>query len=261
LKRIRISRIAVQAFSLLLLNLGFISILETGVVCPAFYCYGCPAASAACPIGALQTFTAVRIFPYYILGSLGLFGLLLGRFWCGWVCPFGTLQDLIMRLRHRRDAVNLPSFPWTKYLSLIGIIIAAWITLDTVFCKVCPSGSLFAAIPHRFISADDFSFGTFFYVHLATLGVAIILFVLIGRFWCRYLCPLGAIFGLFNRISLIKVHLDKSKCTECLQCLRNCPANFSKLEDIGTSSDCIQCARCISECPTDSISIAASVKS
>ena len=260
MKKIGSLRLITQICSLVLVNLGFISATETGVVAPVFYCHGCPAAAFGCPIGALQNFIAVEMFPYYAMGSLGLFGLTLGRFWCGWVCPFGTLQDLIIRIRHRRDLINLPSFPWIKYLSLIGILVSAWLAMDTLFCKICPSGSLFAAIPHRFVSSGEFDFGTFFYVHMATLAVALTLFVIVGRFWCRYLCPLGAIFGTFNRVSILKIRLDKSKCTNCKQCLSNCPANFKDPEDIGTSSDCIQCGKCIGECPTNALSISASLR-
>ena len=252
-------RLATQFLAIIIVNLGFTQTLKTGALCPAFFCYGCPWAAFACPIGTLQNFTAVGMFPYYAIGTLGLFGLTLGRFWCGWICPFGTVQDLILRVSRRRDLLNLPPVPWTKYLALIAIMVTAWLTADAFFCKLCPSGSLFAAIPHRFVSSE-FDFGTFFYVHLITLAVAIILFVLVGRFWCRYLCPLGAIFGLFNNVSILKVKLDMTKCTECKQCLSNCPVNFKEIKDIGRSSDCIQCGKCISECPTNAIYISTSLK-
>ena len=88
----------------------------------------------------------------------------------------------------------------------------------------------------------------------------LILFYLFGRFWCRYLCPLGAIFGLFNRVSILKVKLDTMKCTNCKVCLSNCPVNIKKVDDIGKSSDCIQCAKCISECPTEALQVSASIR-
>ena len=253
-------RLAIQFLALIILNLGFTQSLKVGALCPAFYCYGCPWALFACPIGSLQNFTALGPFPFYAIGTLGLFGLALGRTWCGWVCPFGTVQDLIMRIRRRGNVVNPPPVPWMKYLSLVGILIAAWITVDAVFCKVCPSGSLFAAIPHRFAS-PEFDFGTFFYVHLITLAVAIVLFVIIGRFWCRYLCPLGAIFGLFNRVSIVKIKLNREICDNCEQCLQVCPSNLSRVDDVGNSTDCIQCGKCVDECPSEAIKVSASIRS
>lgn len=238
---------------------------------PVFYCHGCPAASFGCPIGVLQNFAVDRTFPYYAIGSLGLFGLALGRFWCGWACPFGALQDLFIRFRRHKDFIELPPFPWLKYLSLLGIMLAAGILAETAFCMVCPSGSLFAAIPHELLpskSSDvvlfqpskEPSIGTFFYVHLATLAVSLVLFAIIGRFWCRYLCPLGAIFGVFNKVSILKIRLDKSRCTGCKQCLSNCPANLKEPESIGTSSDCLLCGECINSCPTNALAISASLR-
>jgi len=191
LKKIGHLRLTIQILSLILVNLGFISVLETGVVAPVFYCHGCPAASFGCPIGVLQNFAVDRTFPYYAIGSLGLFGLALGRFWCGWACPFGALQDLFIRFRRHKDFIELPPFPWLKYLSLLGIMLAAGILAETAFCMVCPSGSLFAAIPHELLpskSSDvvlfqpskEPSIGTFFYVHLATLAVSLVLFAIIA---------------------------------------------------------------------------------
>ncbi|MFO8010224.1 MAG: 4Fe-4S binding protein [Dehalococcoidia bacterium] len=252
-------RLSVQLLAIVILNLGFTQSFKTGALCPAFFCYGCPWAAFACPIGALQSFTAAGLFPFYAAGTLGVFSLTLGRTWCGWVCPFGTVQDLVSRIRQRGDLVKLPRLPLTKYLSLAAILVAAWLTAETFFCKLCPAGSLFAALPHRFVSSE-LDFGTFFYVHIATLAVAIFLFVLAGRFWCRYLCPLGAIFGFFNPMAFLKVRIDKHLCTDCGQCLENCPTAISEVEDIGTSSDCIECGECIRDCPSSAIHFSTSLR-
>src|SRR4030042_736024 len=99
-----------QFIALVLANIGFIEILKIGVCGPFFYCYGCPAAAFACPIGVLQNyaiFGSLHQFPFYALGTLGLFGLAIGRFWCGWFCPFGAVQDIVMWFRQRQDYVKL----------------------------------------------------------------------------------------------------------------------------------------------------------
>ncbi len=251
-------RWATQLGAIVLVNLGLVSLLKTGVVCPVFYCHACPAAAFACPIGSLQNFSAVGPFPYYAIGSLGLFGLLAGRMWCGWACPFGTIQDVVAGIRRRKEVRSLRVVAWPKYVVLGGTLIAAWLAADALFCKVCPAGSLFAAIPQRFVS-PDLPFGAFFYVHIGTLVATVAAFFLFARFWCRYLCPLGGALGLFNRVSILRVRLNKDKCTECRKCLDMCPTAIQALDGIGASTDCIQCGKCIEACPSGAISITASL--
>jgi len=252
-----------QFIALALANLGLFKILEFGVCGPFFYCYGCPAAAFACPIGVAKNYaahyTVFGHFPFYAIGTIGLFGLALGRFWCGWFCPFGLVQDLVLRIRGRQNTVKLPRIPWMKFLVLGLVLLLAWIATDTLFCKICPAGSLFAAIPHRFIS-PEFSFGRFFYVHLVTLAIALVAFYFIARFWCRYLCPLGAIFGAFNPVSILKVRVDFDKCNECRQCLKVCPVGIEEPEEIEKSTDCIRCGKCVEACEDNALTIAASLR-
>ena len=253
-------RRSTQLLSLIIVNIGFTPALKLGVVCPVFYCYGCPWAAFACPIGVFQTYAGLGLFPFYAIGLLGLFALVFGRFWCGWACPFGTVQDLVVWARRRReDFIELPRFPWMGFVVLIGALIAAWIAADNLFCRVCPAGSLFAAIPHR-VASPELSFGTYFYVHLGTLAMSIVAFVLVGRFWCRYLCPLGVgVFGVFNRVSFLKVSPDMHKCNDCGKCLKVCPVKIARPEDIENSIDCIRCGKCIEECPTKAIRISSTI--
>lgn len=130
----------VQIIILLISNIGFTSTLKTGIICPFLYCHGCPFAFLACPIGILQHFTALRQISVFTIGSLGIYGVTIGRAFCGWACPFGALQDLISYFRRGRVKVAYHTF--TKYIVLLGVIASAWITTDTLFCKICPSGSL-----------------------------------------------------------------------------------------------------------------------
>ena len=115
-----------------------------------------------------------------------------------------------MWLRRRQDFVKLSPAAWTKFLVLAGVLFSARLATDTLFCKVCPAGSLFAAIPHRFVS-PELHFGTFFYVHLITLAISLVAFFFIGRFWCRYLCPLGALLAICGRSSLLRLQRKKEK--------------------------------------------------
>jgi len=253
------ARWTLQVAGLVLANIGLVEFLKVGICAPFFYCHSCPAAGFACPIGLLQNYAALGSFPFYALGILGVFALATGRFWCGWLCPFGTVQDVLHRIRGRRDAAQLPHTPWTKFLVLGITLLLAWIFADLMFCKVCPAGSLFAAIPHRFAS-PELDFGSFFYVHVATLVIALAAFFLIGRVWCRYLCPLGAVLGAFNRLSIIKVRVDPARCTGCAECLDVCPMKITEVKDIEDCTDCIRCGRCVEACEAEALKISASLR-
>ncbi len=238
-----------QTITFVISNLGFLPVLKTGLIYPFFYCYGCPIASAGCPIGTLQHFVILPAIPFYLLGTLGLYGTIFGRAFCGWACPFGTLQDLLRAFGKRKR--KLRPFTYSKFAMLLVVIVLAWITVDTFFCKFCPAGSLFAAIP-ALIFYPSLSLGFFFYVHIATLILTILLVLLFSRFWCRYLCPMASI-GVFNKLSVLTISLNSTKCTECLGCLDVCPMGIDKLSDIGSSSDCILCGKCVEACQIDAL--------
>jgi polyferredoxin len=239
--------------SFVISNLGFIPILKTGFICPFLYCYGCPFATFGCPIGSLQNFIVYRKFPFFIIGSLGIYGTILGRAFCGWACPLGTLHDMLSPT-YRRRKIKTRNHWYFKYATLFLTLALAWFALDSVFCKFCPSGSLFAALPFHLLYPSYSEFGLFFYIHMFTLALTIILALLISRFWCRYLCPLGAITGAFNKVGMLTIHRDEGKCRKCSTCLDVCMMGITKIEDIGTSTDCILCGRCVEECPEKALS-------
>jgi ferredoxin-type protein NapH len=241
----------IQSITFIISNLGFVSVLKTGLIWPFFYCYGCPFACAGCPIGVLQHFMILPAIPFYLLGTLGIYGTIFGRAFCGWVCPFGGFQDLLGLLNKRKK--KLQSFTYSKFAMLLVVVVLAWITLDTFFCKFCPAGSLFASVPAP-LFYPSLNIGFFFYVHIATLILTVVLVLLFSRFWCRYLCPLGSI-GVFNKLSILTVSLNLAKCTKCARCLDVCPMGIDKLENIGKSSDCILCGKCVEACQTNALKI------
>ena len=245
--KLRDKRGLTQVVALVASNLGFFRILQTGFVCPFLYCYGCPFAAFGCPIGVIQNFITYGQIPLFTIGSLGVYGTLLGRAFCGWACPFGALHDLLSYLRGSKS-FKIRQFWYTKFIVLFIVLGAAWYAVDTVFCKWCPSGSLFGAIPF-YMQNVGISVGKPFYIHMFTLVLTIVLALLISRFWCRYLCPLGAIAGAFNKVSMVNISLDEKRCKECFVCLEVCGMGITKPEDIGSSTDCILCGRCIEACP------------
>jgi len=238
-----IAQIAAFAIS----NLGFLRVLKTGFVCPFLYCHGCPFAAFGCPIGVLQHFIIDGQFPFFTVGSLGIYGIFFGRAFCGWACPFGTLHD-VLSPTNRRKEVKTKNYWYVKYAILFLTLALAWFALDTVFCKFCPSGSLFAAIPFRLLYPEVAEFGLFFYIHMFTLALTIVFAILISRFWCRYLCLFGAIAGAFNKVGLLTIQLDEEKCKKCNTCLDVCTMGITNTEDVGTSTDCILCGRCVEAC-------------
>ncbi len=245
-----------QIAAFIISNLGFIRIFKTGFVCPYLYCYGCPFAAFGCPIGVIQNFILYRQFPLFTVGSLGVYGVIFGRAFCGWACPFGTLHDMLSPTNRRKE-VKTKNYWYVKYAILFLTLALAWFALDTVFCKFCPSGSLFAAIPFRLLHPGATPFGIYFYIHMLTLVLTIVLALLISRFWCRFLCPLGAIAGAFNKVGILTIKLDEEKCKKCNTCLDVCPMGITKTKNIGTSTDCILCGRCVGACPEKALSFKA----
>ena len=237
-----------QIAAFLISNLGVIRIFKTGFVCPFLYCYGCPFAAFGCPIGVIQNFIIYHQFPMFTIGSLGIYGVLFGRTFCGWACPFGTLHDILSRSNTKRS-IQTRNCWYVKYIVLFLTLGLAWVALDTVFCKFCPSGSLFASIPFRLLYPETLEFGLFFDIHMFTLALTIASALLISRFWCRYLCPLGAIAGAFNKIGILTIDWNEAKCKKCRTCLEVCVMGITKMNEVGTSTDCILCGRCIEACP------------
>lgn len=230
---------------------------------PGLNCYSCPAAAAACPIGALQNFmTALRPalksgyphFGFYVIGALGLTGSFSGRMPCGWLCPFGFIQELIHKIPSRKFGIPRV-LSYLKYIILILFVflLPLFITDEsgygiTWFCKfICPAGTLEAGIPMLFLKEELRSLiGMLFYNKLFILGLFLIWMVFCSRPFCRTACPLGAIYSLFNKYSVFKMTHDPDKCTRCEACHRNCPMGV-KFYESHDDIDCIRCLRCMNE--------------
>ena len=228
---------------------------------PGLNCYSCPGAVASCPLGALQNALNKRNFevPFAVLGFFFIFGSLFGRFVCGWLCPFGLVQDLLHKIPLFKKRKQLPGHSiakYGKYITLAGLVLIGSAFLFTgfakvpAFCKfVCPSGTLFGAIP--LLSTNEAlrgQIGGLFFWKLAALIAIVVVSVKVYRPFCQYLCPLGAIYGWFNKISLVQIHWEKETCISCRKCQAACPVNLSP-EQISVSAECIRCGKCVDACP------------
>ena len=232
---------------------------------PGLNCYSCPGAGASCPLGALQNAMANSDAkaPYYVLGILLLYGILFGRWICGFLCPFGLIQDLLHKIKTPKIKKNkvTRALTWLKYVILVVFVIAipliyalqaSGIPLPA-FCKyICPSGTLLGAGGLLANDSNDYMFsmlGPLFTWKFCLLVAIIVACILIYRAFCRFLCPLGAIYSLFNKISILGIQLDKPKCIDCGLCVGKCKMDIRHVGD----RECISCGACIDVCPTKAI--------
>ena len=234
---------------------------------PVLNCYSCPGALGACPIGSLQAVLGGRKagFPFYVLGTLMLFGVVLGRAACGLLCPFGLVQDLLHKIPVRKvripKRIDRPA-RYVKYgiLLTLVILLPAFAPTETgiappYFCQyICPAGTLGGGIPLLLANPSlRQAAGALFQWKALALAAVVIASAVIHRPFCKYLCPLGAFYALFNRFSFYQMHLDKSKCVGCGKCERSCPMDVEVTKNIN-SPECIRCGKCRSVCPAGAVS-------
>ncbi len=234
-----------------------------GVCVPGLNCYSCPASVASCPLGSLQSAIAnpAGKLPFYITGLLMLFGALFGRMVCSFLCPFGLLQELLYKIPgpklQKSGATRKLSI--MKYVLLIVFVIVLPYALYYVtgigspaFCKyICPAGSLEAGIPLVVMNEDlQNSIGFLFSWKMSLLAVFILTSVFVYRPFCRFVCPLGALYSFFNRIAVFGVRVDEKVCTGCGACVRFCKMDVKKIND----RECIRCGECIKVCPVHAVS-------
>lgn len=233
---------------------------------PGLNCYSCPGALGACPIGALQAVlnTKQYKFSFYVIGILMAIGAFFGRFVCGWLCPFGLVQDLLYKIPIFKKISRLPGEKYLrmlKYVILAVFVIVLPITIVNVagmgnpwFCKlICPSGTLLGGVPLILTNPVlQNTIGSLFFWKVSILVLILVLSVKLYRPFCRYLCPLGAIYSFFNPISFYHMEVDKEKCTKCKVCQHKCGMDIPVYEK-PNAMECIRCGKCIKACPHGAI--------
>ena len=236
-------------------------------------------------------------FPWLVLGTVFLIGAVVGRAFCGWVCPIGTIQDIITTLKNRLDVVSPRTHKTAKklkyYVLFMTMLISGSLGLSLYlglgsdyksaldvfatgpFIALSPDGTLFGTVPTllRLLSQNLASIVT----HPPTIQevwaqmnkvpplLAVRLLILIGffaaawkvpRFWCRYICPTGALMAIFQRHSFVGIKRDPVKCTKCPHCEVKCPMQINILDlpwEKFNDPECIMCMECIDACPHGSL--------
>ena len=231
---------------------------------PGLNCYSCPGASGSCPLGALQNSLSAspQRLPYYVVGIILLYGLLFGRFICGFLCPSGLIQELLHKIKTPKLKKGRITrvLSYFKYVILVVLVIIFPLIYAFKkfplpgFCKyICPAGTLEGAMGLLSNKFNDNLFGMLgplFTWKFVLLIVFLVGAIFIYRFFCRFFCPLGALYGLFNKFSFIGVKLDTDKCIDCGKCVKECKMDIRHVSD----HECISCGECISVCPTRAIS-------
>lgn len=228
-----------------------------GICVPGLNCYSCPGAIGACPLGSLQSALVSSKYklPYYIIGVLLLFGLVLGRLICGFLCPFGFLQELLHKIPTKKLKKNkyTRALSYLKYfiLAVFVIIIPLTLTLPG-FCKyICPAGTIEGGIPLTIMNEKLRGLIGWLFSWKVLLAAGILIAsVFIFRFFCRFICPLGAFYGLFHRVSLFGIRVDDNICTRCQRCVTKCKMDVKNIGD----AECIQCGECMDFCAAKAIS-------
>ena len=233
------------------------------VCVPGLNCYSCPGAIGACPLGALQNAvaSAAKRPAFYVVGLLLLFGLLLGRVICGWACPMGLAQELLWKIPAPKQKKNKITRRLTrlKYVILAVFVLGVplWSAFRSLplpaFCKyICPAGTLEGALGLLLHPANGelrALTGGLFWWKFGVLAAILTACVFVFRPFCRFLCPLGALYGLLAKLALLGVKLDPARCTDCGACVNICKMDIKKAGD----AECIHCGDCVRACPEQAI--------
>jgi ferredoxin-type protein NapH len=238
-------------------------------------------------------------FPWIVLGTVFLIGAVVGRAFCGWICPIGFIQDIVTTLKGKLDFVSPrthKSSTRLKYLLLLGtLLISGTLALALAlgrgsdykaalgvlaagpFIAISPDGTLFGTIP-TLVGMASQNLASFItkpptiqeaWSQLLTTPplLALRILILVGffgaawkvpRFWCRYVCPTGALMAVFQKYSFTGLKRDPVKCTKCPHCEVKCPMQINILDlpwEKFNDPECIMCMECIDACPHGSLSL------
>jgi ferredoxin len=225
----------------------------SGITC-TLNCQACELAWLGCPVGMLQQYVINFRIPFYVFGVVTAFGAGLGRAVCGWLCPFGLILDTCNKVcTHQYEPPQW--LRYFKFVYLAGVVVLAILTGIIFWCRYLCFGALLGIVPYWLTWQTVSAFWLIY--HLAQFSFYLTFsYFTHGRAWCRYFCPLGAIFAIFNPFSLLKRRYDWKWCTQCDQCKKVCPMGLNPTkDDFNSKIDCVKCGRCARECKSNALSV------
>jgi len=244
--RVLVARGSLQVSIIVLIAVGPWFGLSNGSICTLTI----GGITLSCPLGFLQGSAGASTILIGIIGSIAipiLIALLVGRIFCGWICPASLGFELSRSLRMSRKPTRLTGRNPIQFLG--AILLGAFVVSSALFhypffCIFCPVG----VICRNVIS----------YTQYGALGMDIIFipaFILFEAFfarWCPEICPLGAMTTIFSRFNFLNPRVNEAKCVKCQICNRVCPMRVQVLEGKDLNS-CSKCLKCSENCPTDAI--------
>jgi NapH/MauN family ferredoxin-type protein len=215
---------------------------------------------ALCPFGGIETLWRTLSTGQYIpkthqsnvilLIALAIATFIAGGAFCGWVCPFGAVQDFLTSVRRklRLPEIRVPSrldriLRYGRYLVLGLILYQTIITVKLWFADFDPYRTLFGL--GWLFEFNPVVEGTAY----VTTVVVLVLSLFVERAWCRYACPLGGAISLLGKFSLLRIRRTDMACKGCSLCERPCPVKLPVATATVISSDCIGCLACVDTCP------------
>jgi polyferredoxin len=300
---IKASRYIVQLFFFILFNIYLFTLIPTLGDTLSFLkridlrnfplpiSFDSPYANVANAFTVIQVMIATLWFPALTIGLTILISVIFGRAACGWLCPFGFIQDILRALPVRKVKVSHPtnrSLAEVKYyvllftISIVSLLALAKIYDvkdllkalrgfgETPYTTISPSSTLFGLIPamiveRKFLELGEqvweiFTLNRLFWLRMGILAFAVIIAIYVPRAWCRWFCPIGALQAIFSKYSFLGIGRNLAKCLgeKCRLCEKTCPMAIKILEEPWQKirdRECINCLLCKAACPENAIKI------
>jgi len=289
----------IQVLSFILFSAAIFNIGALPLLFPVLWTWGLKLNTVGDAFTAIQLdlsgWNGAVVFPWLALASFLIVGILIGKSLCGWICPFGFVQDLVGFVRRKQTDVSVRTHQTMVYVKYFVLVITLFISgafaastlvgsgegyhralgvfADAPFTILSPSETLFATLPSmihdfRFALASQGSsaltgFATLpplFWVQFAILVAVLVFVAYIPRSWCRYLCPHGAFMAIMNRFSFIGLRREPYKCEKggCGMCVQVCPTRVPILDlpwEKFSDPECIYCLKCVDACENKAIKV------